>query len=620
LAIKVASVIGRHFTYEALHDNFPVEKDRSRLRDFLAAGLQSGLIEVDLPGPPVSYRFHHVVARDAAYNLLLFDQRQKLHRSIAQWYEATDQHRNESNFPLLAYHWERTGEVPKAIDYMEESGQGALRNGAYAEAADFFQRAIRLQPQSNATFDDHRRAVWHRQYGECQLGLGKLAASHQSLDAALALLQRPAPAGVAQLATSLAGQVLIQTFRRLSPRGLRRHRPLDRLVGTSRLEAARCYERLAEIFYLSNDSGRLVHAVISTLNLAERAGPSPELARAYANSCFAAGLAGLHPLARSYANDGRTTAQAVDDASAIAWVHEATGIYLLGMGSCTEAQQNFWPAIEICQRIGDWQHWGETMAASAQASYLGGDFVLGLQTWTKLFDKAKERGDDLQRAWGLNGRAEGTMRQGGEEHAEQAAEMLRESLDLLDQNVDRVSQFGAYGLMAMAQLRCGNHRAAHEAAAAGARLAQAIGAPTGYYTFNGYFGVARTYLALWEAEAEASESTYAEAARNACRALDRFARTFPIGRPAAALCRGHALWRRGARQRALRAWRKGLKAAEQVQLPYSLGLLHYELARHLPQVDTKRRNHAERARKIFEQLGADFDLRRVGQLPGNESS
>ena len=77
----------------------------------------------------------------------------------------------------------------------------------------------------------------------------------------------------------------------------------------------------------------------------------------------------------------------------------------VGMGQCDEAQLKFAPAIELNSQIGDWQHWGETMAASAQAAYFLGDFHLGFKTWSDFYNRANSRGDDLQKAWGLNGRA-----------------------------------------------------------------------------------------------------------------------------------------------------------------------------------------------------------------------
>ena len=88
LAIKVASVIGQHFAYDTLHDTYPVASDRNRLREFLSAGLESGLLQVDVPGPPITYQFQHAITRQVTYELLLFEQRQQLHQAIAEWYEA----------------------------------------------------------------------------------------------------------------------------------------------------------------------------------------------------------------------------------------------------------------------------------------------------------------------------------------------------------------------------------------------------------------------------------------------------------------------------------------------------------------------------------------------------
>jgi class 3 adenylate cyclase/tetratricopeptide (TPR) repeat protein len=615
LTVKVASVIGRRFSYDALHDNYPVANDRSRLRDFLGAGLQARLLEVDIPGPPSSYQFQHVIAQEAAYNLLLFDQRQQLHQSIARWYEATDQHNVESNQPLLAYHWQRAGDFARAAHFYERAGETALRNGAYAEASGFFQHTIRSDEQADSHADDFRRATWQRKLGESYLGLGKLAASKEALESALTLLRQAPPSSNAGLLASLACQLLVQLGRRLKPRRFRRWRnSVADSVATPALEAAGCYERLAEIFYLSNDNTKLLHAIFSTLNLAERGSPSPELARAYANSCFAVGLGGLHSLARGYAADGQTVAQIVDEPAATAWVLEATGIYYLGLGQCEEAQSRFEKAIAICQRIGDWQHWGESMAASAQAAYYRGDFQRGLETWSDLHDRAKSRDDDLQKAWGLNGCAEGHLRLGGNGRAELAVSLLDESLILFAQNVDRISHFGACGLMALAHLRCRDFGEARQSADTGMQLAREIGAPTGYYTLNGYFGVARTYLALWEENSAAGDPSVPKLAVQACQALGRYARTFPVGKPSACLCQGLAHWLKGNRQRALKTWRKGLNAAEQLQLPYLEGLLHFELAKHLPKGDPLRQAHIDASCRIFTRLGVEFDLASANQL------
>jgi tetratricopeptide (TPR) repeat protein len=380
------------------------------------------------------------------------------------------------------------------------------------------------------------------------------------------------------------------------------------------LESARIYERLGEIYYLSNERERLVHALLSTLNLAERAGPTPELARAYANSCFVAGLAHLHWAAKTYAQNGQEIARIVDDPAASAWVLEVMGIYNLGMGRLEEAQRPFTQAFQITEQIGDWQHWGTILAADAQAEYYAGKTIQGRLKWCELHSKATSRGDELQQAWGLNGRAEAHLRLGGDGHAEQAVECLKEALRLYDKNVDRVSQFGSYGLLALARWRQRDVSSALKAAHAGMQLAIELAAPTGYYTLNGYFGVARTYLALWESADQGSPPNTPRLAVQACRALERYARTFPVGRPGAAICRGLASWLAGRKRSALSTWKHGVRVAQRIGMPFEQGVLHYEIARHLDRAHPDCQMHLSLACELFERADAVFDQTRARDL------
>ena len=607
LALKVASVIGQHFGYEILHENYPVVSDRNRLHEFLSAILNSSLIEVDVPELPLSYQFQHAITRQVAYDLLLFEQRQRLHKSIAEWYESGGQQESAAIQPLLAYHWQHAGFHDRAIGYLQQSGDSALHNGAYAEAVNFFRQTIDADGKVDDKASNFTRAEWHRKLAEAHLGLGQLADSQMALEMALQLLGQATPTTSARLVANLSRQAIVQFGHLLRRRVGSTSRQSDPRA-PALLEAARCYERLAEIYYLSNDRSRLVHAISSSLNLAERVGPTPELARAYANSCFATGLAGFHPLARAYATYATDAGEKVGDPSASAWVLEATGVYYLAMGHCDEAQSRFEPSIELWKRIGDWQHWGETMALSAQAAYFRGDFPRGFETWSDLYDRADAHGDDLQKAWGLNGRAEGFLRLAGENHAEYAVAALDESIKLLNRNVDRVSQFGAYGLMALTQWRRGDLVAARQAADVGLQLARQFGSPTGYYLFNGYYGVARTYLHLWEQSSDNKDLELSKCAMLACQNLRRYARTFPVGRACYLQCLGLANWLDAKNGRALATWRKGVVVAERLKLPFAEGLLHFELARHLPSQNGQRQMHVDTAWRRFKALDAGYDL------------
>ena len=619
LAVKVASVIGHHFRFRALHDNYPLEGEKGRLREHLGAAERAELIGLESPEPEASYLFRHVIMQQVAYELLPFQQRQQLHRAIAQWYEQSYAGSLAQHYPFLAHHWRHAGEPAKALDYLEKAGETALHGGAYSEAAGFFAEALRLDEEAGLPNSDFRRACWQRQLGEAYLGLGRLPESRGRLEQAIRLLERPPPDTWLRRQIYFLGHAAVQVWRRVvGRRWPALARPLS-LKTKANLEAARAYERLAEIYYLSGEAPRLLHALFATLRLSERAGPSAELARAYASNSFTARLLRLHGLARAYGRDALATAQLIGDPVATAWVWGAAGISAIGMGEAAEAQAVLPNAIEIYRQLGDWQHWGECMAMLAQAAYSAGEFQRGLQWWAEAYAMARSRGDRLQQAWGLNGQAEGLLRTGGPEELQQAMAFLQSAVELFTENIDKISVLGSYGWLGVAHLRREDFPAAWQAAESGRRLIREIRSPTAYYMLAGCHGVAATYLGLWEAKwpgdaGLASALPLAGRAREACRALARFARILPVGLPVARLTKGRAAWLVRKPKAAMRAWKAAIRAATRLHMPYEEGLAQLEIARHLPPQHPQRQARLARACELLAAAGARCDLARAEQL------
>jgi tetratricopeptide (TPR) repeat protein len=300
-------------------------------------------------------------------------------------------------------------------------------------------------------------------------------------------------------------------------------------------------------------------------------------------------------------------------------------LYSVGVGDFGRAENGLAEAIEICERLGDWQHWGENQASLAQVAYYQGAAKSGFDLWSALHEVATGRGDQLQQAWGLNGRSEGLLRLGNDQDHPYIIEMLRDALKLFDQNVDRISQIGTYGLLATTYLRMEQFDSALEAAAGAMQLARLIGSPTGYYALRGYSGTAMTFLTCWESASwetgqgsetgqGADRASLQKQARCACRALRRYARVFPIGRPSAWLCRGLYQSCTGHPRAAIRYWEKSIAAAQQFGMTYDEAQAHFELGRHQPSGDSLRREHLHRARDLFTQLQATYELGRTESL------
>ncbi|MCI0455378.1 MAG: AAA family ATPase [Gemmataceae bacterium] len=600
LTLKVASVIGRVFAFRILHDIYPLESDRVALLDCLHRLERLDITALEVPEPALTYLFKHAITQEVAYNLMLFSQRRQLHQAVAEWYERAQVDDLAAFYPLLAYHWNKAEVEEKTLEYLERAGTQALRGGAYQEAARFLGQALERAARASAgTRDGLWRARCQRQLAEAYLGLGRLADSRRLLEQATATLGLAAPPTPRQRTVSLIRELGVQFWHRLRPG---RYPGYAREPAPGLLEAARAYERLVEIHYLAAETAQLFNAILCTLNLTESAGPCPELARAYAVGCAAAGLIPLHPLARAYARRAVQTAERVGRPAEQAWVLEITSIYGIGIGQWQHARQALERAVVIFEELGDHSHRGQSLAVLAQLAHLQGEFAQGVQLWSEVYAAAERHGNRLQRAWGLNGQAEGTLRLSPGE--DRVIGYLEEALAVYADNIDRISETSTYGLLAIARWRRGEGERARQAAEAGARIIAQSGRPNGYYAREGYAGVAQVYLALWEA----GDRPCAEPAREACAALHRYASIFPIGRPRAWLCQGLADWLAGRPGRAHRAWRRSLEAARQLAMPYEEGLAHYEAGRHLPAADPSRPRHLEQACGIFARLGTPYEL------------
>ncbi len=603
LTVKVASVIGRHFPYLTLHAVYPVEPDRPRLRDHLGAALRSQIVQVEIPEPDLSYLFRHALAHEAAYNLLLFHQRKTLHRAVAQWRESSDPEIAPQTYATLAHHWRNAGEPSRALNYLEKAGQHALDSGAYHEAIALFRRALELDESETLGTPAARRAAWERRLGDAHLGLGRLAESRRRLLMSLHLHDASPPESSLGLARKLLSHLVQQTpdlarSRTAAPR----HAPNDAALSRD-LEITRAYESLAEIYYLSNQKLALVQALVANLYYAKRAGPSPELARAYANNSISAGLAGLHALARRCARRAKQIGREVGDPATLAWVLEVTSLYALGVGEAPLVQADLEEAAAICRRLGDWRRWGENMATLAQGAYYAGDIPRGYTAWDNLRRAAAERGDELQQAWGLNGSAEGLLRRRESHAASRAVELLSDAHALYERNTDRISRLGAWGLLAWAYSELDDEASVLQSLRAGLQLAAEIGSPTGHYSLAGYSNLSRA--ALWLAE-HGTTSDAAERGQlvvQAQRALNRYARIFPIGRPIALVWQGAGLWLQGRRRPALKRWRQAIAKAQSLPMPYEELLAHEALALRLPEDDPARSGHEAAVKKLSHQVG-----------------
>ena len=621
LTLKVASVIGRVFSLRILRDLYPIEEDRASLPAYLRTLKRLDLTRLETPEPDLAHSFKHTITLEVVYNLMLAAQRQDLHRAAAEWYERHHADDLAPFYALLAHHWGEAEVGSRAVAYLEKAGEQALRSHANEEAIGFFEAALARDDRDALGSGPERRACWERQLGEAHYAQGNSIQARVHLERAVALLGYPVPAGRWHWLVSSTGQLLRQFWHRLCRGG--RFLGKTRRFSPALLEAARCYECLTRIHYLNNARVPCLHASLRALNLAEAAGPSPELARSYADASVVFGVLGLHGAAAAHARRAGETASHVNQLACSTYVFEVTGLHWYSAGRWQQALAALSRAAELAESVGDVRRWDEVLVPLAMIPFHHGDFRTSAAIPVRLLASARRRGIVQVQCWALSWRLVSLLPLGltDAEIAAQVGEAMVALEALLNDSADgagqlvQADQVLGYGVLARTRWRRGETELARQTAEKGAAVSARC-EPISHYTLEGYAGLLEVYSGLWEA-GRGQPLAEAEAAGRCwplCRALSAFARMHRVGSPQAGLWYGRCAWLSGRRWRARRAWRKALAAAERLGMPHDQAQVHCEIGRHAVLGDPARHAHLSLARDLFARLGAAHGLARVEQL------
>jgi class 3 adenylate cyclase/tetratricopeptide (TPR) repeat protein len=109
--------------------------------------------------PELQYSFKHSLTRDVAYSGVLRDRRRAIHSRVLDAIEAVYADRLAEHVERLAYHAERGAIWDKALEYLQRSGLKAYSLCAHADAAQFFERALKILEELPETADNLRQAV-----------------------------------------------------------------------------------------------------------------------------------------------------------------------------------------------------------------------------------------------------------------------------------------------------------------------------------------------------------------------------------------------------------------------------------------------------------------------------
>jgi class 3 adenylate cyclase/tetratricopeptide (TPR) repeat protein len=563
-ALKVASVIGRTFPVAMLRDVFPVAITDTELAASLATVQRLDLIRPEPDGGDSRFTFRHAITQQVAYDLILYAQRRDLHQAVGAWLEQRHAADLEPVLPLLAFHWRRAEVIPKAVQYLDLAGNQAVRRFANAEAVGFLRDALSLDPDASPS----QRRRWELQAGRACVNWSRYDEGEAHLRRGLALAGERVPSGNAGLVRGLAGQAALQVMHRFFPRRFLGRGDAQRDV---LLSAAQAHEALVEIFYLRDANLACLHSALRGLNVAERAGPSPELARGYATVGAILGFIPLPKQADAYCRRALETAHATKDVPATIWTALSVGAYKLGVAAWGEARSLFDLVTSESERLGDARRWDDGTQFLIDLHLLQGRFETSLDLAGQLYRSASRRNDPRGQASAVDRRALSLLALGRDTEAAAAAEQLAE----LRWNVGTVhGDLPLRTVRALTGLATGDQEGAERAALEAAGLLEKLMPAYHGYVFDAV-GIADVLLALLEQPGGrdgAAGAARARALRHALGALRRLARVFTIARPWLALMRGRAKQLAGKRDAAKEQWRAAVELGERLSMPFPAAL------------------------------------------------
>lgn len=561
LAIKIASVNGRSFSLGTLRAIHPVAADHEHLPACLERLAALAFTQRVGSGGAMDFVFQHAIIQEVAYARLPFAQREPLHARLAEF---TEQH-DAANYPMLAYHWRNTATPLRALPHLDRAGTQALQRYANREAATFLTQAIELAGRAAEPQPAEVSGRWHRQIGEAQHHLGNIGESRQWLEKARRILGYPMPAPVRMKRWALPVAALRQLWHRVRGRG-----SVARAGASPAMlvEAIRADNQLGELAYFTNDLETSVYHIVHGLNLAERLGPSPQLAEMYAAMLILAGAMPVPVLGRCYFGLTKRVLDQTAQPLIRAYVEQLMGIYFTGRGDFPEAFRRLDSAMQTFRRFG---HGRRLEECSLNVFYLHsyrGEFSAA-QAILEQFRESAKRREDLQ-TMGWLAILEAHVLLPLEGPAAVLAALGSEVLPAWDPLTCTAFHAGR----ALAHFRLGEmDRARDHAQLALDRLAGRP--PVSYTALFDCSHVAEVFLGLHAHAARAGAATadLARQARRACAAMDAFGRSFAIGTPRAHLWTGVAACQGGRPAAAARSWQRGLAAAARLGMPADHALL-----------------------------------------------
>ena len=307
--------------------------------------------------PTAEFSFRHVLLQVAVYQMLSDSRRSILHLQAADAMESLYAGNLDAHVDALAYHYARTNDLRRAVDYLLKAGSAARGVFANEAAVAYFQEALdrlaQLDAEGQATADLTWSDAWH-QLGRTYYAMGSYARAEAAFEEAIAHTQAagaPPPAVV---------RLIYWRGEALYWEGKCAEFVANARVGLALLSPeAPCRETVLMLGHLAvgvlelGDADQHDAYVRQLLPLVRTFPFAEELSPAYHHISAHYKMSGDAPAAMAWIESLRTAAAARQDMTSLAKAVMARGVVLSQQGDFAAASPVLQEALALSRRIGE---------------------------------------------------------------------------------------------------------------------------------------------------------------------------------------------------------------------------------------------------------------------------
>jgi len=155
--LQTVSAVGREFSYYLIKRLTNIAEQE--LLSQLSVLKDSELLYERGIYPESTYIFKHALTQEVAYNGLLLKRRKEIHEKIGRAIEALYPDRLEEHYELLAYHYGRSANTDKAVEYLDLANQKTAKLNAMEEAKTYFDEAMELLDTMPETEENRQQRI-----------------------------------------------------------------------------------------------------------------------------------------------------------------------------------------------------------------------------------------------------------------------------------------------------------------------------------------------------------------------------------------------------------------------------------------------------------------------------